>query len=356
MVVLAGLVVVAVIAISTVLGWDARLASAAEPTAATEPTSTVPPTEPGGSTGAAGIPIADVASAIVAAPLIGSASSPAVESIVPSALADVSATTGVTLGKVGEATFHSDILDRDLLYRIYLPPGYESGSQRYPVLYLLHGNGTDVFAEWTDANRIGVIADAEIAAGKIQPMIIVMPDGEHSYFMNHFGDGERWQDYLLDEFMPFVDANFRTIPDRAHRTIGGHSMGGTAALMLAFEHPELFVAVGAHSPSLHWTSEGGPEYFGPNDYYAQYNPLELAKTAQGLDTLRIWVDYGDEDPWLPAGEILQPALESRGIDPLWHIFTGNHYTSYWIDHGPEYLEYYSAAMAGSTITTGLVPV
>lgn len=353
MVVLAGLVVVAVIAVSTVLGWDARLASATE--------AYTPPTRPSlsltgeasASVGAPVVPVADTVPSTFASSLEDDTGAPAAEGIVAgSALADVSASAGVALGKVVEANFHSTILDKDLLYRVYLPAGYDSGNQRYPVLYLLHGNGTGLFAEWTDSNRIGVIADAEIAAGKIQPMIIAMPDGEHSYFMNHYGDGERWQDYILDEFLPFVDANFRTIPDKMHRAIGGHSMGGAAALMMAFEHPELFAAVGAHSPSLHWTSDGGPEYFGPNDYYAQYNPLEMAKTAKNLDTLKIWVDFGDQDPWLPAGAILEPTLKARGIDPQWHIFPGDHYTTYWIEHGPDYLEYYSTAMAGPKVTTG----
>lgn len=382
--VLAGLVLLTIVTISTVFGWDSRLVSDADAktlVSAGEVASPVvqgnpvpifalnqsrapgpdrvdtksPDPDPAPSIdGTQGTPLPSFVSTAwtgdqmpVEMKELDVATS--VEEIgLPGPMADVSASVGVTLGKVLEAYIHSDILGKDLPYRIYLPPNYSAGKDRYPVLYMLHGNGDGLWMEWTSDNRIGVVTDALISHGDISPMIIVMPDGEHGYFMNHYGDGERWQDYIVDEVIPFIDARYRTIADKAHRAIGGHSMGGTGALAIAFTHPEMFAAVGAHSPSLHWSSEGGPDYFGPPEYYAKYNPLELAKTAPGLGTLKIWVDFGNQDPWLAAGEILDPDLEARGADYEWHIFPGNHYNTYWVEHSPDYLRFYSSAFARMT--------
>jgi enterochelin esterase-like enzyme len=258
---------------------------------------------------------------------------------------DVSESSGVTLGRVIESTIPSDLLGLDLPFRVYLPPGYEKGSRRYPVLYLLHGNGGGLQTEWTEELRIGVVADALIAGELIQPMLIVMPDGEHSYFMNHYGSGQRWQDYIVDEVVPFVDEHFRTIPDRNSRGIAGHSMGGVGALAIAFTRPDLFGSVGAHSPSLRLTAEGGPEYFGPPDYFARFNPLDLASTAEGIELLKISVDFGEDDYWLEDGSYLLSALERRSITPEWRVSPGDHWASYWINNEPDYLRFHSDAFA-----------
>lgn len=108
---------------------------------------------------------------------------------------DVSNDVGVLYGKALQATIHSEILQADLPFRVYLPPGYEPSSECYPVLYLLHGNGTGGYAEWAGELKIGIFADGLILKGDIRTMIIVMPHGDHSYFMNHAHDGERWADY-----------------------------------------------------------------------------------------------------------------------------------------------------------------
>ena len=139
-------------------------------------------------------------------------------------------------------------IGRELPYLVYLPPDYLTSERRYPVLYMLHGAGGD-YTEWSDS-FLPEWTDELIRTGEIQPMIVVMPDGgERSYFSN-LSNGTRWADYLAYEVVPTIDATYRTVPAAEARAIGGLSGGGLGALALALNHPDLFGAVGGHSPSL----------------------------------------------------------------------------------------------------------
>lgn len=121
-------------------------------------------------------------------------------------------------------------------------------------------------------------------------------------------------------------------------------MGGTGALQLAFNHPQVFGVVGANSPSLFESLEKAPYYFGDSAYYASYDPLNLAEAQESIRALKIWVDVGDGDPWLDVTRRLHSTLTARGIDHQWNVFPGVHFTTYWQEHTPKYLEFYSRAL------------
>jgi len=245
-------------------------------------------------------------------------------------------------GVLLDLTMHSRLLDMDLPCRVYLPPGYFSTSERYPVLYLLHGGGSD-YTEWTSKNHVQDFADRLIASRRIQPMLIAMPEGKHSYFMNHANDGQRWGDYLAEEVVSFIDRSFRTIPDRAHRAVGGLSMGGEGALQLAFNYPAVFSIVGAHSPALYTPEDELPAFFGDLRYFSHYDPLTLAATRRAASSLQIWIDVGDGDPYLRATTSLHSILLARGIPHQWNVYPGPHDNSYWSEHTSDYLVFYSSA-------------
>jgi enterochelin esterase-like enzyme len=250
------------------------------------------------------------------------------------------------LGFLLDDHFDSAIIGRNFAYRIYLPPDYLSApSRRYPVLYMLHGAGGN-YTEWSDSFLPEQI-DRLIAADEVQPMIVVMPDDDESTYWANWDNGPRWGDYVTDDVVSIIDQRYRTLASPAGRAIGGLSMGGLGALNLAFQHPDVFGVVGSHSPSVRL--EPDPSlWFLTGDNFWEHNPIWLADHASGLEGLKIWLDAGADDYWLPNIDALHSALVTDGLQVEWHEFPGPHEAEYWIDHVPDYLRFYSGALQQNT--------
>ncbi|MDG1895245.1 MAG: alpha/beta hydrolase-fold protein [Fuerstiella sp.] len=138
-------------------------------------------------------------------------------------------------------TFHSTLVDREVGYCIYLPPSYALiAESRYPVIYNLHGNGG---SEFTSVDSIRVLHEG-IEAGRWPEMIMVLPNGGHSTFYKNSADGRfPIESILITEFIPFIDANYRTTAARHGRCIEGFSMGGRGSTRLAVKYPEMFCSL-----------------------------------------------------------------------------------------------------------------
>jgi enterochelin esterase-like enzyme len=257
--------------------------------------------------------------------------------------ADVSAKIGppaVSKGELAERPFYSAILDRDLPFMIYLPPNREEG-KRYPTLYFLHG----LAADYRQAVGLGLVVDAEqmMAEGTIPPMVIVLPNGENGYWMNHRPDGPRWRDYLINELIPYVEATEPVETHRQLRAIGGISAGGHAAMQLAWNNPELFGIVGAHSPGLR-TQADAFSFFGVGEDYNQRDPITLAQRIANPNQ-QLWLDTGDGDPWRQRAEQLHNLLVARGVQHVWQHSPGGHDGIYWSGHMAEYMKFYGQSFA-----------
>ena len=107
----------------------------------------------------------------------------------------------------------SALLGREVRYAVYLPSDYAVSTRRYPAVYLLHGY-TDDESAWVQFGEIGPAADRAIADRVIPAMIIVMPDGGVAWYANDYQNKVRWEDMFVQEFIPRIDAAFRTRPDR----------------------------------------------------------------------------------------------------------------------------------------------
>lgn len=278
-----------------------------------------------------------------------SGSQPPSDNLSPSASKDGSAGAqaaseyvGPLLGSLAAATFFSPSLGREMPYFVYLPPEYHSGSERYPVLFMLHGySGSN--EEWLAYGLVDR-ADAMIVRGEIRPLIIVLPQGDYSYWVN-LVDGPAYGDYLSTDLVDHSERTYRVLPGAGHRAVGGLSMGGSGALINAFVNPSVFGIVGAHSPSL--PEEGWREFLGSGDDFARRDPISLAFSEAWLNDLTIWIDMGDEDFWLSRGEALRAALVESGLTHEWRVFPGDHCGDYWEEHIPDYLRFYDSALAPS---------
>jgi enterochelin esterase-like enzyme len=262
----------------------------------------------------------------------------------------VTARSSVASSQIRDVEFASAALGRDMPYVVYLPPGYETSARRYPVLYMLHGMGGSA-SEWRTYGIFDV-ADRLIRAGTLTPMIIVLPQGDRAYWVDHAAlDKEAWGRYMARDVVGDVDARFRTRADAADRAIGGDSMGAHGALQLALNYPGEFGIVGAHSLVLRRFGSA-PAYFGTQADFAKRDPMVIvrAKTdvARGLD---LWIDIGDKDPWAPLAEQFHQELAGLGVGHIWHEWPGDHSASYWCAHLAEYLRFYGSAFAGPVTTS-----
>jgi enterochelin esterase-like enzyme len=169
---------------------------------------------------------------------------------------DFYALKDVPHGKVQQILFPSKSTNTSRRAFVYTPPGYDKDkSKKYPVLYLQHGWGEDETA-WCNQGRANLIMDNLIANGKINPFIIVMTYGMTNDVkmggMKNFKI-DAFQAVLIDELIPYIDTNFRTLSDQSHRAMGGLSMGGMETKTITLARPDVFshyalLSGGTYSP------------------------------------------------------------------------------------------------------------
>jgi len=160
-------------------------------------------------------------------------------------------TTDVPHGAVAEVTYKSP-LGRFRRMHVYTPRGYESGRSLYPVFYLLHGAGDNDDA-WSSVGRAGFILDSLIAAGKARPMVVVMPAGHTSRAGGGAMSRSATEDFVNDfvnGVMPYIEAHYRVLKDRANTAIAGLSMGGSQTLAVAVPRLARFGYIGVYSSGL----------------------------------------------------------------------------------------------------------
>jgi len=253
-------------------------------------------------------------------------------------------------GKVlEEKTVRSAILGRDVRYTVYLPADYASSERSYPVVYLLHGY-TDDNTGWLQFGEINRLADKAIAEGTIPPMIIVMPNGDSSWYINSYDGKEKYEDFFIREFMPSIEKSYRIKAEKKFRGVAGLSMGGYGTLIYTLKHPELFVAGAALSaavyddasfgtmPDANWERTFG-QLFGRGlkgkdrlspTLYAN-SPLKIVddKTADELKHVRYWIDCGDDDHLSKGNCLLHIALMDKGVPHEFRVRDGAHTWTYW---------------------------
>lgn len=271
-------------------------------------------------------------------------------------------------------TFESAALGVQKAYRVYLPEGYDNGTRRYPVIYLLHGWGvTENY--WADNMGLAQTADAM----QLQA-IIVMPDGDRSFYANSSASVDfnacvadaapqtnkqerreefcvrtpMYENYIVRDLIPHIDGRYRTLTKREARAISGESAGGFGAMQLALRNKEIFSSVAVHSAFLSLLYEGPRPYqrgkvrnrsridpgkmnpaavetFGTG--IARWRAHDPVSLVDGLrdGELDIYVDCGIQDEYGFHDEALyfHERLTARGIAHRFESVPGKHEDALW---------------------------
>lgn len=253
--------------------------------------------------------------------------------------------------EIEERSIASKALGWEVAYSVILPEGASKG-ERYPVLYLFHGIGGDK-ASWMEYGDIARTMQRMVDAGEIQPMIIVSPDGYLSYYSDAIDGSLPYERFFTEELMTAVDSLYPTIADKAHRAIGGFSMGGFGALSCGLRNRDSFSAIAALSPSIRtdeqycsegpqdgWDKQWGRTFGGKGlsgtarltDYYKARSPYHIIDTipVAELADMTLIIDIGDSEGSLTASnEQLHRRLTERGIPHTYIVRDGGHDFECW---------------------------
>jgi enterochelin esterase-like enzyme len=212
---------------------------------------------------------------------------------------------------------------------IYTPPNYDRSSAKYPVLYLLHGNG-EAQNGWVMNGRANIILDNLIADKKAQPMIVVMPQG-HALQGANVGPlvrlagetdmfSKRFPQDLLQDVIPLVERNYRVHADADHRAIAGLSMGGGQALSIGLARTDLFHYILSFSGAI-----GGPFMNAEAEFSEALSKPEILNSRLRL----LWVSCGKQDFLYQANRHFVDMLKGKGVKVLFRETEGSHVWSVW---------------------------
>ena len=255
----------------------------------------------------------------------------------------------VAQGRVDTIAVYSPSMKKTLKAAISFPSDYENGESRYPVVYLLHG-GSGAFSDWhqkvTEKGIVNQLAEEH-------KVLIVTPGvGPASYYYDSpLLDSVRYETYMTQELIPFIDKNYRTLAQKESRAITGLSMGGHGAITLAAKHPTLFIAAGSMSGVMNidtdlWKvgedfrnlrKKGQIEMLGPINYQG---PLFNTYTAVGLvDQLKsqkvsLIIDCGVDDFLIETNRQMHSLLMEKKVAHEYIERPGAHTWNYWTEALP----------------------
>lgn len=228
---------------------------------------------------------------------------------------------GIPHGTIDSILYNSSTVGATRKAMIYLPPGY-SRQNTYPVLYLLHGIGGDE-KEWLHGGHPETILDNLYAAGKLQPMIVVMPNGRAMKDDRATGNimapdkVQAFADFehdLLNDLIPYVESHFSVMADREHRALAGLSMGGGQSLNFGLTHLDIFAWVGAFSAAPNTKT---PEALLP-DPAAAKKQLRL-----------LWISCGDQDRLMSFSKRTHDYFTEKGVPHIFYVEPGGHEFKVW---------------------------
>ena len=228
---------------------------------------------------------------------------------------------GIAHGKLDSVSYKSKTVGQSRKALVYTPPGFKKG-KKYPVLYLLHGIGGDE-KEWLKGGNPPAILDNLYADKKLEPMIVVMPNGRamkddraignifDSLKIKAFADFEK---DLLNDLIPFIEKKYGTYSDREHRAIAGLSMGGGQALNFGLGNLDKFAWIGGFSSA-------------PNTKEPEVLVKEPAQVTTKLKLL--WISCGDADGLMSFSKRTHEYLYRKNVPHIFYVEPGGHDFKVW---------------------------
>lgn len=209
----------------------------------------------------------------------------------------------------------SAALGTEQVATILLPEGYAKSRLRYPVLYLLHGGGQD---------HTAFAARPWFAALLSRGMIVVTPNAGDSWYVNSAADPKaRYEDFVVQDLVPYVDGQYRTVATRDGRALAGISMGAWGAMMLGLKHHQLFSAIGAMSgpylisrqdPKMDMTSRTQQRFGAPDTpERRERDPVTLLAAIANESVPLLYLASGNQDIFVTDNRRFVERLTARKI-------------------------------------------
>ena len=233
---------------------------------------------------------------------------------------------GIGHGKLERVDYDSKTVGVKRWMQVYTPAGYSS-ENKYPVLYLLHGIGGNEREEWTRQGVANVILDNLIADKKIEPLILVLPNGNASANTGGEGQGGRgglgagfggwgkpFESDLIKDIIPFIESHYSVVADRGHRALAGLSMGGGQSLDFGLGNLDTFAWVGGFSSA-------------PNTFPPEQLVPDPEKTVKQLKLL--YISCGKKDGLIRISQGVHAYLKEKSVPHIWHVDEHAHDFEHW---------------------------
>ncbi len=261
--------------------------------------------------------------------------------VVPGVESELYTVKNVPHGNLTKEWYNSPTLKMDRRMYIYTPAGYNKNQDKYPVLYLHHGGGGDEDA-WATMGRAVQIADNLIAQGKAKPMIIVMPNGNatevaaitevprETRLQNSFppplATGGGYETSIINDIIPYIEANYRVLASQEFRAIAGLSMGGGQTFNIGLRNTDKFAWIGIFSSGMFGGVQGGYGAFDPEKQI----PGLLTKSGAFNQSLRLfYITCGEQDPRYGYTQKAVNTFNENKLDVIFKGFPGSHEWKVW---------------------------
>ncbi len=255
--------------------------------------------------------------------------------IIPGPISELYKVNDIPHGTLSKVWYHSPTLGMKRRMYVYTPPTYLENSNKYPVLYLLHGAGGDENS-WTALGRAVSILDNLIATGKAKEMIVVMPNGNpwQAASPNEAPENSkaekadviqmgtmRFEKSLVSDVIPFIESHYRTYNDKNNRAIVGFSMGGLQTQHITNSNPTLFSFIGVLSMGLMDNNRFGP--YNKEEHIQQINALQKSNPKL------YWIGIGKDDYLYATVVNLRKFYDQQGFKYQYRESNGGHTWSNW---------------------------